>query len=58
MPSNYMRNVLSSEEGKIEALMAARRYRYTRVAVVSPGNQIYYPNNYWRDLKKLELAEY
>lgn len=42
----------------MKILLAIRRFRYTRVAVLSPGYPIRLPNNYWRGVKKLILPNF
>lgn len=43
LPNQYFRK--SEQQNQIKLLLAARRFRYTRIAVFSPGYEFKLPNN-------------
>ena len=58
MPLNYIHDRPKEAEEQIKALLAVRRFRYTRIAVLSPGCPVIFPDNYWAGAKRLEIPEF
>lgn len=42
----------------MRALIAIRRFRYTRVAVFSPGYEPIFPEHTMKDIEKLEISNF
>ena len=48
----------TKEEEQMKILLAVRRFRYTRVPVITPGYPVSFPSNYWLGTEYLTLPEY
>lgn len=56
MPKKFMRDT-SDEEKTIMILLAARKFKYTRVAVL-PEYQIDFPKRYWEMVEIVSMPEF
>jgi len=57
MPKAYMRSS-TLEEGEVVKLLALRRFKYTRVPVVSIGYHVNYPERYWEVANWVKLPSF
>lgn len=58
MPESYMHTSMTDHEQQIKILLSIRRFKYTRLPIMTPGYKLSFPQDYWRTAPLLQIKNF